>query len=117
MARINSPNFLEIAAALKVKRGHEFEVICNDYLKAPFPNLTPRINTAVNWIMSGTPDAFLFNDSGNLIAFQYGPQNNWHTKLFDDAKKVAELAERESLTVNLLIFCTTAEIDLAEYGS
>src|SRR2546423_5955752 len=97
MTRLNSPNFLEIASVLKVKRGYEFEVICNDYLKARFPNLTPRINTTVNWTMSGTPDAFLFNDHGKLIAFQHGPQETWHTKLLGDAKKVADLAEKEGM--------------------
>lgn len=111
MVQINSPNFLEIAAALKVKRGHEFEVICNDYLNARFPNLTPRVNTTVNWTMSGTPDASLFDDFGKLIAFQHGPQDSWHIKLLEDAKKVAELANEQNITVNLLVFCTTAEID------
>lgn len=52
--QLNSPSFLDIAAALRIKRGYEFEVICNDYLKARFPNLTPRVNARVNWTMSGT---------------------------------------------------------------
>jgi hypothetical protein len=117
MSRLNSPNFLEIVAALRVKRGHEFEVVCNDYLKAGFPSLTPRVNTIVNWTMSGTPDAFLFEHSGDFIAFQHGPQDNWSAKLFGDAKKVAELAEKERITVRLLVFCTAAEVDLSEHAS
>jgi hypothetical protein len=112
-----SPTFLEISAALKIMRGYEFEVICNDYLKARFPNITPRINTSVHWTQSGTPDAFLFDDSGNLIAFQHGPQEDWYTKLHGDAVKVANLAAQLSLQVRLLIFCTAAEVDIQEYVS
>lgn len=109
-----SPTFLEICAGLRVKRGYGFEVICNDYLKARFPNLTPWISTKAEWTYSGTPDAFVLDDKGNLIACQYGSQENWHKKLLDDAEKVKKLATENSLAVSKLIFCTTSEIDLVE---
>lgn len=119
MSSSDSPSFLEICNALRVKRGYDFEVICNDYLKARYPGLVPWISTNVESTIPGTPDAFSLDESGHLIACQYGssPQE-WRSKLLGntretgDAEKVATLARRHGLTVRLLIFCTTAEIDL-----
>jgi hypothetical protein len=117
MLPMSSPTFLRICDALRVKRGYEFEVVCNDYLKARYPNLTPWISTKVQWTIPGTPDAFGFDESGNLIACQYGPQEGWHRKLFKDAEKVKRLAAQHDLVVKQFIFCTTAEISPDEVGA
>ena len=111
MSPSRSPTFLEICAALRIKRGHEFEVLCNDYLKALYPNLTPQISTKAEWTRPGTPDAFILDEQGNLIACQYGgSQEEWHRKLLADAEKVKKLATEGGLTITKLLFCTTAEI-------
>lgn len=73
--------------------------------------------------MPGTPDAFVVDERGNLIACQYGPQTRWREKLFGnarnlgDAERVGRLAAEEGLTVKQLIFCTTAEIDPSELAT
>jgi hypothetical protein len=120
----SSPTFLEICNALRTKRGFAFEEICNDYLKARFPNLVPWISTNVESTIPGTPDAFLLDESGNLIACQYGSgSKGWQTKLLGnehetgDAEKVAQLATRYRLNVKKLIFCTTAQIDVWDLNS
>lgn len=115
MSPLQSPTFLEICAALRTKRGYDFEVLCNDYLKARYPSLTPWISTKVEWTKPGTPDAFILDEEGKLIACQYGPQEKWHGKLLADAEKVKKFAAENRLTITKLLFCTTAEISgLAE---
>lgn len=116
MPSVLSPTFLEICSALQIKRGYSFEVLCNDYFTALYPSLRPWISTKVEWTKSGTPDAYVLDEEGKLIAFQYGPreEEKWREKLLKDAKRVREFAAREGLTVRKLSFATTAEIDLTQ---
>jgi hypothetical protein len=118
MAVIESPTFLKICGSLKSKRGYEFELICNDYLKARYPNLVPWVSTNEESTIPGTPDAFLIEESGAVIAGQYGSSPKlWRAKLFGnareigDAEKVAAWANKAGITIRRLVFCTTAEID------
>lgn len=111
-----SLTFTEICQKLRAMQPYDFEVVCNDYLKARYPNLTPWISTNVPRSIAGTPDAFVIDDAGRLVACQYGSTDEWRSKLsgsgkdLGDAKKVADLAKAHRLKVKRLIFCTTAEL-------
>jgi hypothetical protein len=112
--------FLEVSRAVRIKRGVAFEELCNDYLKARFPQLTPCTSMSSEWTAAGTPDAFGLDSDGLLIACQYGGTLSWRSKLFGtaarpgDAAKVAKVAAANELSISKFIYCTTAELDLAE---
>lgn len=112
-----TPGFQDICKVLRELKGYPFEVLCDDYLKARYPNLTPLgISTREPFTIGATPDAFGLDESGHLIACQYSAQKSgWRRKLTDDAEKVATFAAANHLTVGQLIFCTTAEDDPAEF--
>lgn len=112
-----TPQFQDICNVLRELKGYPFEVLCNDYLKARYPNLTPLgISTRCQWPIGATPDAFGLDESGHLIACQYSAQeSDWCGKLTEDAEKVATFAAANQLTVGQLIFCATAEDDPAEF--
>ena len=103
--------FQDISKALKAKKGYDFEVLCNDYLKARHPTLVPLgISINVPTTVGATPDAFLLDESGKLTACQSSAQEKgWKGKFHSDARKVADFAEANRLTVKLLIFCTTED--------
>jgi len=112
-----STTFTEICKKLRDLQPYDFEVVCNDYLKARYPNLTPWISTNVPRSIAGTPDAFVIDDAGRLVACQYGSTDKWRSKLLNeseknqgDAKKVADLAKAHGLKVKRLIFGTIAEL-------
>lgn len=110
-----SASLREIRKALCVKRGIAFEEICNDYLKARFPYLTPRVHPEVDWTVVGPPDAYGFDEHHHLVVCQYGPRKDrWRAKLAEDAGKVVVLASRHNLSISRMLFCTTADPDLPE---
>ncbi|MFH1076963.1 MAG: hypothetical protein V1753_09070 [Pseudomonadota bacterium] len=57
-----SLRFTEICQKLQTEQPYNFEVVCNDYLKARYPNLTPWLSTNVPHTIAGTPDAFMIDE-------------------------------------------------------
>ena len=110
------PQFNEIAKAIGElqAKGTRFEKLCNAYLKARFPNLVPRgLDTELDTTTAATPDAYFWDENGNLVACQYGSGGNWQDKLREDAKSVVKWASEKQVPVSKLIFCTTAKDDPA----
>lgn len=113
-----SSRFIDICKKLREIQPYDFEVVCNAYLKARYPNLTPWQSVNIPRTIAGTHDAFLIDDNGRIIAYQYGSSaEKWRSKLLSesdkepgDAKKVADFARKKGVKVRQLIFCTTAAL-------
>ena len=115
-------SYPDILSKIRRKVGREFEDLCTEVLRLQYPDLEPRRSRKSDTTAPGTPDAIArLGDSSNFIAFQWGGGAKWKPKLFGskndigDAEKVANLVSEGSLhAVALLVFCTTAEIDIVE---
>ena len=112
---VMTPKFQGICNTVRELKRYPFKVLCNDYLKARYPNLILLgVGTIVHLPIGVNPDAFGLDESGDLIACQYSAQeSDWRGKPAEDANKVAEVAVTSQVTVGEFIFWTIAEEDPA----